>query len=94
MRDALITNFRDWITITSRTMYLEWPHSLEECVEIDQATGCRRLARRFEEFAMNPEHWTFDKEVLKVFPELEGKLLLRDDALSSRTSRLSFLERS
>ena len=87
MRDALILNFRDWITVTSQTMRLEWPYPLDESIELDQATGYRRLTARFEEFAKDPEHWTFDRELLKVFPELDGKLSLRDDAVSRRESR-------
>ena len=73
-------------------MHLEWPHRVEESVEIDQQSGCRKLTAKFEEFAKDPDHWTFDRDVLKVFPELEGKLSLRDDVLSSRSSRFSFLE--
>ena len=92
MRDALISNFRDWISITSETMHLEWPHAIEDSVEIDQATGCRRLTAKFEDFAKDPDHWTFDKDVLKVFPELDGKLSLRDDAFSSRESKPGSLE--
>ena len=87
MRDALIFNFRDWITIAGETMQLDWPYPLEECIELDQRTGCRRLTARFEEFAKNPENWTFDRDVLRVFPELEGKLSLRDDTLSNRDAR-------
>ena len=54
-----------------------WPYTVEECVKTDAATGSRRLSREFEEFVVDPSHWSFDKSVLETFPDLTYLVRIR-----------------
>ena len=62
----------------SQFMQLQWPYGRDRCVEIDSTSGCRRLTKQFEECVKNPDNWSWSKDVLKVFPEVKGKVRIRE----------------
>jgi hypothetical protein len=55
-----------------------WPYSLDECFETDEDTGQRKLTRVFEEYVSDFDHWTIGCRFLDTFPELEGKIHIKE----------------
>ncbi|MCJ1311194.1 hypothetical protein MMC25_004865 [Agyrium rufum] len=77
-RDAVMDRLRDWITPMSLSTRCNWPYSVEEAVKRDPSTGLMKITDRFEEVVINPENWSWDRSVLVTFPEVEGKVRIRE----------------
>ena len=59
-------------------IFLDWPYTMEEAVEIDQTDMAYRLTPLFEAFAANRENWSVKRVVTDVFPELIGRIRVVD----------------
>jgi hypothetical protein len=79
VRDALIVRMRDFVSsMIAAGVSCNWPYSLNECFETDEDTGHRKLTRVFEEYVSDFDHWTVGSRFLDIFPELEGKIHIRE----------------
>ncbi|GAB7347559.1 hypothetical protein MBLNU459_g4449t1 [Dothideomycetes sp. NU459] len=75
IRDAQMRAYnRDWLMLENQTKAapsVNWPHTLAEAITADPVSGRSRLTPEFERHALDPENWTFKKDILDVFPELD-----------------------
>ncbi|KAI9708987.1 MAG: hypothetical protein M1828_002568 [Chrysothrix sp. TS-e1954] len=78
VRDALVHHFRDHVTIMEGVVFLNWPYTLDEAVEIDQTDLAYKLTPMFEAFSANRENWSVNRVVVDVFPELTGRVRVED----------------
>ena len=78
VRDALVHHFRDHVSILEGMVWLDWPYTMEDAVELDQTDMAYRLTPLFEAFAANRENWSVKRIVVDVFPELTGKIRVMD----------------
>lgn len=79
VRDALIIKMRDYLnSMIDAGISCNWPYSLDECFETDKDTGHIKLTRFFEEYVSDYDHWTVGRQFLDTFPELEGKIHIKE----------------
>lgn len=76
LRDALVVNLRDWFT-PGRSLSVNWPHTLEECLERHPEDGSLRLSNIFMEHVQKYENWSVDSDFIKCFPELQGRIRVK-----------------
>ena len=55
-----------------------WPYTLEDAIETDLDIGHRKLTRVFEEYVSDFNHWTVGRRFLDTFPELEGRIKIKE----------------
>jgi hypothetical protein len=79
VRDTLIVRMRDFVSsMLTAGVSCNWPYTLDECFETDEVTGQRKLTKVFEEYVSDFDHWTVGSQFLDTFPELEGKVHIKE----------------
>ena len=79
VRDALIDKMQDVVDLMiDSNVNCNWPYPLSSCIEIDSATGHRKLTHLFEKHVAVLENWTLNATFLNIFPELEGRIGIND----------------
>lgn len=77
IRDAVCRRPRDFITPSVGTS-MNWPKRLDQAIELDPISGSMHITKEFEQHGLDMDNWTYSTAFLKTFPELEGKLRVRD----------------
>ena len=57
---------------------VNWPHTMKEAIEQNRATGATRLTQRFVDHVMNYDNWSVEASLLKIFPEIAGRIRIHD----------------
>ena len=79
VRDALIIRMRDFVSsMIAAGVSCNWPYALDECFETDEGTGQKKLTRVFEQHVADFDHWTVGSRFLDTFPELKGKVHIKE----------------
>jgi hypothetical protein len=79
MRDLLCHRLQDWVTPTTQTgLSCNWPLSIDEALDIDLVTGSIKVSKIFGEHVSRCENWSFNSYALTLYPELEGKVRIKD----------------
>jgi hypothetical protein len=79
MRDMLCLRLQDWITpLTQVGLSCNWPLTMDEAIDTDPATGSVKVSKVFGDHVSRPENWSLNSYALSLYPELEGKVRIKD----------------
>lgn len=77
IRDALVRNFRDWVTaLPAAQISVNWTGTMDEAVVRDEEFGYLRLSEAFEKHVTDYDNWSVGESILKTFPELRRGIKL------------------
>ena len=75
LREALVKNFRDFMTaLPEAGLSVNWTGTMEEAVTTDAELGYLRLTETFEKHVIKMENWSIGESALSIFPELQGSI--------------------
>ena len=75
LRQALIHQYRDWISALIRSQCsVNWTRGMREAVEKDEESGGIKLTKDFRTHAKDAGNWTVSGRILDDFPEVEGRI--------------------
>ncbi|KAK5045468.1 hypothetical protein LTR84_009332 [Exophiala bonariae] len=77
LRDAVCRRPRDFLS-SAHGISLNWPKPLNQAVEVHPTNGSLYLTEEFKLHGSDLNNWTYSTDFLLVFPELQGKVRVRD----------------